>query len=160
MDAAGWLAAPTSLDLMATLGFADRRKDLGVLVEAGAERLADAVGGVVVDVGTPAPTMRLVSLPDGLVTDEPSGLRLGAYLAARSGAEVAITSWGGRGFLRLSAHLYNTIDDYAVTASRFAPLFADPDLRADVTRAALLTPGRPLDGLRSGRRTRGWTGET
>jgi isopenicillin-N epimerase len=136
MDATAWLAAPTSLDLMATLGFAERRKDLGVLVEAGAESLAAAVGGVVVDVATPAPTMRLVSLPAGLVTDEPSGLRLAAFLAAHSSAEVSITSWEDRGFLRVSAHLYNTIDDYTATASRFTPLFADPNLRAEVTRAA------------------------
>jgi isopenicillin-N epimerase len=137
MDATGWLATPTSLDLLATLGFADHRKDLGLLVEAGAASVADAIGGQVVDVGSPAPTMRLVSLPEELVTDEPSGLRLGAYLAARSGAEVSVTSWASRGFLRLSAHLYNTIDDYTQAASRFATLFADPELRSALSRVTI-----------------------
>jgi isopenicillin-N epimerase len=135
IDATAWLAAPTSLDLLASLGFGDHRKELGGLVEAGAESIADAMGEEVVDVGASAPTMRLVSLPAGLVIDEPSALRLGAVLAARSGAEVSITSYGDRGFLRLSAHLYNAIDDYTVTASRFAPLFADKELLAGLTRA-------------------------
>jgi isopenicillin-N epimerase len=136
MDATSWLAAPSSLALMATLGFVDHRKGLGELVQAGAEQLAAAIGEAVVDVGSAAPTMRLVSLPHGMVTDEPSGQRLGAYLAGRSGTEVAITSWRGRGFVRLSAHLYNTTDDYTGAASKLAPLLADPHLRAGLARSA------------------------
>ncbi len=126
-DASGWLAAPTSLDLLDTLGFHDQRNRLGELVSAGAELFAEAIGGRVVDVGAPAPTMRLVTLPAGLVSDDLEAARLGAYLAPRTGVEVALTSWCGRGFLRLSAHVYNTPDEFGVAAERFAPHFADLD---------------------------------
>lgn len=122
IDATGWLATPTSLALLADLGFAERRKELGLLVEAGAQALADAIGGEPADVGIPAPTMRLVGLPPGLVTDDASAVRTSRFLGARSGAEVSVTSWSGRGFIRLSAHLYNTIDDYTVSAPRLADL--------------------------------------
>ena len=130
MDASGWLAAPTSLELLAALGFADRRQQLGSLLDAGADRIAAAVGGAVVDVATPAPTMRLVTLPSGLVTDDLTGFVLGEYLAERSSSEIQVASWRSRGFLRLSAHLYNTIDDYTVTAARYSELFSDPELPA------------------------------
>jgi isopenicillin-N epimerase len=136
-DATGWVATPSALELLDTLAFADRRKDLGELVSVGAEVVAEAVGGAVVDVGTPAPTMRLVALPDGLVTDTAGALRLGAQLAATTGVEVAPQSWRGLGFLRLSAHLYNTPDDYTDAAAQFAPVFADSEVLAAIIRADL-----------------------
>ena len=74
----------------------------------------------------PAPTMRLVALPEGVIHDEATAGRTGGYLARRTGVEVSWTSWGGRGFLRLSAHLYTTADDFAVAAQRYAPYFATP----------------------------------
>lgn len=125
-DATGWLAAPTALDLMRTLGFAERRKELGDLVTRGAEIVAEAIGGAPVEVANPAPTMRLVALPEGVIHDEATAGRTGSYLARRTGVEVSWTSWGGRGFLRLSAHLYTTGDDFAVAAQRYAPYFEHP----------------------------------
>lgn len=124
-DATGWLAASTALDLLETLGFRERRKDLGDLVDGGAAIVAEAIGGSVADVANPAPTMRLLSLPSGLVADDASAARLGAYLAQTTGTEVAVSSWAGRGFIRLSAHLYNDAGDYGVAATRYAALFAD-----------------------------------
>ncbi len=129
-DATGWLAAPTALELMRTLGFAERRKELGDLVKDGAEVVADAIGGALVDVANPAPTMRLVALPEGVVHDEASAGRTGGFLARRTGVEVSWTSWAGRGFLRLSAHLYTSADDFVVAAQRLAPYFEDPSALA------------------------------
>jgi isopenicillin-N epimerase len=124
-DATAWLAAPTSLDLMESLGFAAERKRLAELVTTGAALVAEAIGGVVAEVGNPAPTMRIVTLPDGMVTDDLEGNRVGAFIAARTGVETSVTTCSGRGFVRLSAHLYTTFDDFAVAAVRMASLFDD-----------------------------------
>ncbi|GDY53472.1 hypothetical protein SVIO_040950 [Streptomyces violaceusniger] len=56
--------------------------------------------------------MRLVPLPAGLAADHEASHVLQRRIAADTGCETAITSWDGRGFLRLSAHLYNTVSDY------------------------------------------------
>jgi isopenicillin-N epimerase len=124
-DAAGWLASVSALDLMESLGFAAERKRLGELVTAGAEAIALAAGGRVCDVGRPAPTMRLVELPDGLVVDDDTGSRVQAVVAAETGVELAVTNWRRHGFFRLSGHLYNGPDDFAVAAERLAPVFAN-----------------------------------
>lgn len=39
--------------------------------------------------------------------------------------EVAFTSFGGRGYVRLSVHAYNTPDDYAAFAERAVPFLVD-----------------------------------
>jgi isopenicillin-N epimerase len=133
-DATGWIASITALQLLDTLRFADHRKRLGDLASAGAEIVADAIGGRPVSVGEPAPTMRLVALPGDLVGDDLEAARLGEFLAARAGVEVQVTTLAGRGFLRLSCHLYNTFDDYATAAARLAPLFTAFDRLQRVTR--------------------------
>ena len=126
-DVTGWLATPTSLRLLDELGFAARRKEIGDLLETGATLLADSWGGRVVDVGVPAPTMRLVTAPEGVVAEPADCSRLGAFVAAQTGVETAPSHWGGVGYFRLSAHLYSTIDDFTVAADRLGRLFADRD---------------------------------
>ena len=88
--------------------------------------MAEAIETTVADVTRPAPTMRLVALPEGMASDDWAAMRLGAALFARSGVEVAVLTWQGRGFIRLSAHLYNTSTDYERAARRYGRLFADP----------------------------------
>lgn len=125
-DVTGWVAAPTSLDLLDSLDFAGHRKDLSRLIDEGTSLIADAIGGRVADVSTAPPTMRLLALPEGLGGSEHAAGVLGEYLAPRTGVEVAVTYWGGAGYIRLSAHLYNTRDDFRVAAERYARHFADP----------------------------------
>jgi isopenicillin-N epimerase len=135
MDSSGWLASVTALDLMEDLDFAGERKRLGELVTAGCEQVASALGTVVADVGTAAPTMRLVELPRWLcVADDVAGNRLQSHLAARTGVETALTNWQGRAFLRLSAHLYNRFEDYQIAADRIARFFADRDEVESIAR--------------------------
>lgn len=126
VDDTGWFAAPTSLDLMTSLRFASRRHELAALVDAGAATIAAAIGQQVLDVGTPAPTMRLVGLPAGLASDEPTALAVQARLAEQTKVEVATPVWRGRAHLRLSCHLYTEPDDFSLAAERFAAVFSDP----------------------------------
>ncbi|RWZ59195.1 aminotransferase class V-fold PLP-dependent enzyme [Labedella populi] len=99
-----------------------------------------------VDMPVHAPALRLVELPPGVVST-PEDAHMLHRVFARLGFQTATTSWRGRGFLRLSAHLYNTADDYArfvetgvpAVAALHAARSADPDASLD-TLAARAVP--------------------
>lgn len=78
-----------------------------------------------VDVGTPVGPLRLVRLPAGLATTPDDAHSLRHAIATHIGAETAITSWNGQGFLRLSAHVYNTARDYDEFAERAVPFIVE-----------------------------------
>jgi isopenicillin-N epimerase len=60
----------------------------------------------------PAVSMQLVPLPEGLVTTAAEAEALQARIGEEAAVEVAVTTWSGRGFLRLSANAYNAPGDY------------------------------------------------
>ncbi|MET7761804.1 aminotransferase class V-fold PLP-dependent enzyme [Streptomyces sp. NPDC005355] len=119
-DHTAWLAAPRSLEFIdEAYGWDAARDRMTKLAEVAQGLLADALHADLTAVGgSEAPAMRLVPLPAGLATDHPTAQALQRRIAAGTGCETAITSWNGRGFLRLSAHLYNTVTDYAHLAER------------------------------------------
>jgi isopenicillin-N epimerase len=91
-----------------------------------AAALTEATGqDASVTVGAPADALRLVGLPEGLATTPDDARDLRQLIAARLGVETAITSWNGRGFLRLSSHVYNTPDDYEQFVDRAVPFIAE-----------------------------------
>ena len=111
-DYAGWLAAPDGLAYWEALGGWDAVARLAGLAADGQERVAGALG---VRLGrlpaVPAPAMRLVPLPDGVLTcpDQASAF----YEAlSRQRVEVAPVHFQGTGYLRIAAAPYNTPDDY------------------------------------------------
>jgi isopenicillin-N epimerase len=82
------------------------------LVTDGQRRVAEALS-VTLDAlpVTPAPAMRLVPLPYGVLASP--GLADQLYEAlSRQRVEVAPVSFGGAGYLRIAAAPYNTPDDY------------------------------------------------
>jgi isopenicillin-N epimerase len=111
-DYAGWLATPDGLAYWAELGGWDAVARLADTVADGQKRVAAALGvaldGLAV---TPAPTMRIVPLPDGFLTSAGQADRLYEALS-RQRVEVAAVYFGGAGFLRIAAAPYNTLDDY------------------------------------------------
>jgi isopenicillin-N epimerase len=68
--------------------------------------------------GDPDVAMRIVPLPSGLATSSAEALALRQYLSDKLSAEVQVSSWNGRGLLRLSAQVYNRADDYDRFAER------------------------------------------
>ena len=56
--------------------------------------------------------MQLVPLPDGLVTDTDGAAALQDRISEEAAVEVAVTTWAGRGFIRVSAQAYNAPADY------------------------------------------------
>ncbi|PRY14186.1 aminotransferase class V-fold PLP-dependent enzyme [Kineococcus rhizosphaerae] len=127
LDFTSWLAAPDALDAVESeIGWKVVRDDAADLVQRGAGLVAEAFAELTgedhrVDVGTPAVPFRLVRLPGRL------GLGQGGPNAVRDrvldgfDVEAAFTAFDGEGFVRLSAHAYNTLDDYADFADRVVP---------------------------------------
>ncbi|WP_189216499.1 MULTISPECIES: aminotransferase class V-fold PLP-dependent enzyme [Streptomyces] len=110
----GWDTARTYMDELA--GYAER-----VVGAAFAEGTGTGYAGPV-DVGMPVPGMRLVRLPDGLATTRIEADALRDRAPGELGAEVAFTSFGGVGYLRLSAHVYNTPADFEHFAEVCVPV--------------------------------------
>ena len=112
-DLTAWLAAPRALRVLERLGPDRLRRHNVELAVAGQREVAAALGldGALLPRDA-AVSMQLVPLPDGLVTDDASAAALQERIAERARVEVAVTTWAGRGFLRLSAQAYNAPADY------------------------------------------------
>lgn len=142
VDLTSYLAAPHALGLIEDeFGWEHVRDYSAWLVGEAQSRIRTALESAVdasaaVEVAAPAPMMRLVALPPGLVAGPDDAHVLSAALA-KLGFETAITAWGGRGFLRLSAHVYNTLDDYTRFIERGVPAIA-------AAHAARAQSGGPL----------------
>lgn len=74
-----------------------------------------------VDVGMPAPGMRLLRLPGtlGATGEEANDLR--QRISDELGFETQITNWRNTGYLRLAAHAYNSAEDYERFADDVVP---------------------------------------
>ena len=68
--------------------------------------------------------MRIVPLPSGLATTQAEAQALRQHIADKLATEVGVTAWGGGGWLRLSAQVYNRPDEYDRLAERLPPLFS------------------------------------
>jgi isopenicillin-N epimerase len=130
-DATSYLAAPEALGFIErTWGWGTARRYMDDLAGY-AERVVGAAfteltgGGGTVDVGMPVPGMRLVRLPVGLADGRVAADELRDRAARELGVEAAFTSFGGAGYLRLSAHLYNTAADYEHVADVCVPVLGE-----------------------------------
>ena len=111
-DYAGWLAAGDGLAYWADLGGWDAVARLSALAAGGQRRVAEVLGVTLEQLpGTPAPAMRLVPLPGGVLTAPDQVDSFYEALSQRR-IEVAPVCFGGAGYLRIAAGPYNTADDY------------------------------------------------
>ncbi len=111
-DYAGWLAAEEGLAYWEALGGWDAVARLAAQVTDGQKRVAEALG-VTLDrmPVTPAPTMRLVPLPYGVLVSPDQVDPFYEALSAQR-VEVAPVHFDGAGYMRIAAAPYNTLDDY------------------------------------------------
>lgn len=130
-DFSNWLAAPTALRLIEERYGWDRARAhmaglSGWAQSFVAERWGVELKGLPAE---PAPGMRLVPLPAGIAADPRAAAALQEELSEKYGCATAVTSWNGRGFVRLSAHVYNTEADYRDLVERVGrrPLLGDGD---------------------------------
>jgi isopenicillin-N epimerase len=111
-DLSAWVAAPSSLHLLASLGWDRVRAHNEALVCAAQGIVADILGSPVRDLRhDPGLSMALVPLPPGMAGTREHALAVKQQMAER-GIEMSIGSRDGRGWTRLSAHVYNRPADY------------------------------------------------
>jgi isopenicillin-N epimerase len=109
-DPTAILAVPAALDFFNQAGWPGVRQRNNDLARRGADLVARRVGTSYPHVDGLAAAMRLVPLPAPLTEAEARALE--ARLLDEHGVVVPVTSHGGWRWLRLSAQLYNTLEDY------------------------------------------------
>jgi isopenicillin-N epimerase len=123
LDYTPWLAAPTGLFTLRTLGLKAVRAHNADLAAYG-QRVVAAALKVDAPAGAPGLAMRIVPLPPGLATDPPAATALRQRIADELGCEVAVNAFRGRGLLRLSAQVYNRAEEYDRLAERLPAFLA------------------------------------
>jgi isopenicillin-N epimerase len=122
-DPSAWLSAPRALRVLESLGLDRLRRHNVELAVAGQREVAEALqvplGGLPRDAGI---SMQLVPLPEGVATTPDSAGALQDRIGEESAVEVAISSFAGRGYVRLSAHAYNAPGDYRRLAAELPSL--------------------------------------
>ncbi|MGW3889413.1 aminotransferase class V-fold PLP-dependent enzyme [Micromonospora chokoriensis] len=127
LDYTPWLAAPAGLFTMRSLGVDRVRAHNAALAAYGQRVVGDALGvppAQLPDPGGPGVSLRLIPLPPGTGTTIDAARALQARIGERLAAEVAVMSWNGRGWLRLTGQVYNTADEYERLATRLPALLA------------------------------------
>lgn len=131
-DLTAWLSLPRALRFLEHLDAARLRQHNLDVVNAGQRMIAAAMG---LDDSSlprdPVVSMRLVPLPDGVVTDAPSATALQARIGQRAGVEVAVTTLAGDGFVRVSGQAYNCPSDYERLADALPSLLESDQPRAE-----------------------------
>ena len=111
-DYAGWLAVGDGLAYWEDLGGWDAVSALASLVTEGQKKVAEALDVPLERLPvTPAPAMRLVPLPAGVLA-APDQVDPFYEALSRQRIEVAPIHFDGIGYLRIAAAPYNTLDDY------------------------------------------------
>jgi isopenicillin-N epimerase len=125
VDYTPWLAAPAGLFVLRTLGLDTVRAHNAGLAAYG-QRVVGAALGLARDElpepGAPEASMRVVPLPAGMASTQTEARALRQHIADKLATETAVNAWGGRGWLRLSAQVYNRPEEYESLAERLPPL--------------------------------------
>jgi isopenicillin-N epimerase len=121
-DPTAWLAAPVGTYVLRTLGLDQVRRHNAALAAYGQVTVGAALGLAPDDLPEPgggvALPMRIVPLPPGLAGTPENATVLRRRLADELQAEVQISAWRNRCYLRLSANVYNHADEYDRLADR------------------------------------------
>jgi isopenicillin-N epimerase len=122
-DLTAWLSAPRALRVLERLDLGRVRRHNVELAVAGQLEVARGLGLDAADLPRdPSVSMQLVPLPAGIAGTRDQAEALQSRIGEEVAVEVAVTSWSGQGFVRLSAHVYNTPDDYARLAAELPAL--------------------------------------
>lgn len=127
IDATTYISTPAAIDFIEReYTWARTRESMRELADLGARMIADAVQPYVADdalaaLPMPVDAMRLIRLPDGLgkTREEADALRMTLFDTV--GVETAFTSFEGRGYYRLSVHLYTEVSDFEAYIERCVP---------------------------------------
>jgi isopenicillin-N epimerase len=112
-DPSAWLSAPRALRVLEGLGLDRLRRHNVELAVAGQLEVAAALQVPTADLPRDSGvSMQLVPLPEGVADTPAAAGALQDRIGEQAAVEVAISSFDGRGYVRLSAHAYNAPADY------------------------------------------------
>jgi isopenicillin-N epimerase len=112
-DPSAWLSAPRALRVLEGLGLDRLRRHNVELAVAGQLEVAAALHVPAADLPRDSGvSMQLVPLPQGVAGTPAAAGALQDLIGEQAAVEVAISSFDGRGYVRLSAHAYNAPADY------------------------------------------------
>jgi isopenicillin-N epimerase len=112
LDYTAWLAAPSGLFALRTLGVDRVREHNAALAHYGQRVVGAALGlSSLPDPGGPLP-MRVIPLPANGTVDPAAAVRLRERISDELRAETAVNAWNGALLLRLSAQVYNSREEY------------------------------------------------
>ena len=111
-DYTPWLSAASGLFVLRSLGLDAVRRHNVALVAYGQRVVAEAIGSTPPASPATALPMALVPLPSGVADDPSTATALRRRISDELSAEVGLAAWQGRGYLRLSAQVYNRVEDY------------------------------------------------
>jgi isopenicillin-N epimerase len=128
LDYTTWLAAPTGLYVMRTLGV-NRVRTHNATLAAYGQRVVGAALGLLSPSDLPHPggqgaAMRILPLPAGIATTTEAAVALRLRIAEELRVVVSVGALHGRGLLRLSAQVYNHPDEYDRLAAELPGLLA------------------------------------
>jgi len=122
-DLTAWVSAPRALRTLERLDLDRVRRHNVELAVAGQLEVARGLGLDPAELPRdPAVSMQLVPLPDGVASTAEDAAVLQDRIATEAAIEVAVTSWAGKGFVRVSAQVYNRPADYALLAAELPAL--------------------------------------
>jgi isopenicillin-N epimerase len=129
LDTTAWLTAPFAWrHVEETVGWDTARKQTTELLDEGTAVVAEALSQVmddpVPDVGEPVGGLRLLRLPGTLGSNHEEADALRVPFSDQVQIAGAFANFEGCGYLRLSAHLYNSIRDYQHLATAGVPLLS------------------------------------
>ncbi|WP_412737017.1 aminotransferase class V-fold PLP-dependent enzyme [Krasilnikovia sp. MM14-A1259] len=126
VDYTGWLAAPAGLYALRTLGVEAVQAHNAALAAYGQKVVGEALGLAPADLPGPGGpgSMRILPLPTGVATTQAEAQALRQHIAEKLSTETAVNAWGGRGWLRLCAQVYNRPQEYDRLAERLPALLA------------------------------------
>lgn len=125
-DYSPYLAVPAAISFLDRLGRERVRAHNRALARFGQGLVGEALGTLPKELTRDDlfEAMRLVPLPEGVAMTEEDARTLTRGIAAELRTEVSVIPWNGRGYLRLSAHVYNAPVEYERLAEGLPGLIA------------------------------------
>jgi isopenicillin-N epimerase len=121
-DPTPYLAAPAAIAFMEGLGWDRVMRHNHALAVYGRDTVASAIGTEEQVDPERFGSMSLVAVPAGIAPDADRALAFQEQLFAEHRIEVPVMSWDGRGFVRLSAQVYNAPLEYDRLGSALATM--------------------------------------
>jgi isopenicillin-N epimerase len=116
-DSSAWAAVPEALDYLAALGPEAVHAHNNALAREAAEMLADAWDSKIAAVPQFSAAMVSVRLPGVTAADRTAARRIARHLREAYGISAGVMTIDGGVWLRVSAQIYNEIDDYRPLAA-------------------------------------------